>query len=436
MIKASSTLDQSIQDRLAAMTLSIQPFDWSEWQLDRLKHLLAKLNNPHHHLPPIIHIAGTNGKGSTVAFCQSILEHAGYQVHCFTSPHLMDITERITLCGKSIAKDHLITLFDYIKPHLGDEKLTFFELMTATAFVAFAAIPADAVILETGLGGRLDATNLVPNPKVTTITPISFDHEHILGSMLEQIALEKAGIFKKGAAVVIAPQFPDIEQLLINKAYEIRCPVDSFDQQWNIQPNDQGGLTYWWHDRAISLPMPGLAGDHQIMNAGVALTSLLAAGCFTLPDEACQKGVAEVHWPGRLMKVHWPSMQHDWSVWLDGAHNQGGAEVIAHFIHQHDDQPWYIIVGHLIQRDVKPFLEPLLSTASLIVTVPVPHKPSHDPIALAHFIQEYGCPAQAYDTLDEAMLFLSTTQKPGNILITGSLYLVGEALQMIAPSLK
>ncbi len=296
--------------------------------LDRVHRLLAALDHPERRLPPVVHVAGTNGKGSTVAFLRAMLEAAGYRVHVYTSPHLVRFHERIRLAGTLIDDTHLAALLEECETANAGGPITFFEVTTVAAFLAFSRVPADVVLLETGLGGRLDATNVIDRPAVTAITRISYDHRQFLGKSLLEIASEKAGIFKPGVPVVLAEQpAADALKALTLRATAIAAPI----QPWTATPQP-GGFRFESAKRRVDLPMPGLPGAHQIGNAGLALACLDHLP-LAVDDAAVRRGLAAVEWPARLQRLtRGPladSLPPDWELWLDGGHNDSAGEVLA-----------------------------------------------------------------------------------------------------------
>ncbi|CAO3416382.1 bifunctional folylpolyglutamate synthase/dihydrofolate synthase [Azospirillum endophyticum] len=410
--------------------------------LDRVRRLLAALDHPERKLPPVVHVAGTNGKGSTVAFLRAMLEAAGHRVHVYISPHLVRFHERIRLGasqgGRLIDDEHLAALLEECEVANAGNPITFFEVTTVAAFLAFSRVPADVVLLETGLGGRLDATNVVDRPAVTAITRISYDHRQFLGDSLLEIASEKAGIFKPGVPVVLAPQ-PEADALkaLMLRANAIAAPI----QDWSVEERPNG-FRFESAKRQLDLPMPGLAGAHQITNAGVAIACLDHLP-LAVDDEAVRRGLAAVEWPARLQRLtRGPlaeSLPPGWELWLDGGHNDSAGEVLARQAvdwsrGQSDGNPalpLLLIYGMLSSKDPFEFLGPLAPFTHALRAVAIPGEE-------ASFTAEESCETAklcgirdhgAADGVDAALADLVAGRRtPARVLICGSLYLAGTVL--------
>src|SRR5262245_29568385 len=303
--------------------------------LGRIERLLAKLGHPERRLPPVIHVAGTNGKGSTCAFLRAMLEGAGLRVHAYTSPHLVHFHERIRLSGKLIDEDELAALLEECEVANGGEPITFFEITTAAAFLAFSRRKADAVILEVGLGGRLDATNLIDRPAVTVITPVALDHQHYLGNELKAIAGEKAGIMKRGVPCIVGPQQDEAREVIETLAAALDVPLSIWGQDF-MAHEEHRRMVFQDEDGLLDLPMPRLTGANQIVNAAVAIAALRKAKAFTLDDRAFEDGLMTVDWPARLQRLTRGPLvaaaPKDAELWLDGAHNPHAARALAHAI--------------------------------------------------------------------------------------------------------
>ncbi|PWC34406.1 folylpolyglutamate synthase [Azospirillum sp. TSO35-2] len=409
--------------------------------LDRVRRLLAALDHPERKLPPVVHVAGTNGKGSTVAFLRAMLEAAGYRVHVYTSPHLVRFHERIRLAGRLIDDDHLAALLEECEVANAGHPITFFEVTTVAAFLAFSRVPADVVLLETGLGGRLDATNMVDRPAVTAITRISYDHRQFLGESLLEIASEKAGIFKPGVPVVLAPQ-PEADALraLTLRATAIAAPI----QPWSVTPQ-AGGFRFESATRRLDLPMPGLAGAHQITNAGVAIACLDHLP-LTVDNDAVRRGLTAVEWPARLQRLTRGPLADrlppGWELWLDGGHNDSAGEALARQAVDWSQErsggggdgralPLLLIYGMLSSKDPYEFLGPIAPFTHALRAVAIP---GEEASFTAEESSETGriCgirDSAAADTVDAALADLVAHRPgPARVLICGSLYLAGSVL--------
>lgn len=402
--------------------------------LDRVHRLLAALGHPERRLPPVVHVAGTNGKGSTIAFLRAMLEAAGLRVHVYTSPHLVRFHERIRLAGTLIDDDRLAALLEECEVANGGGPITFFEVTTVAALLAFAREPADVVLLETGLGGRLDATNVVERPAVTAITRISYDHRQFLGDTLEAIAGEKAGIFKPGVPAVIFPQpVQAAARTLAARAEVVGAPVHG----WSVTPTD-GGFRFESARRRIDLPLPGLAGAHQIVNAGVALACLDHLP-VVVDDAAVRRGLAAVEWPARLQRLtRGPlidSLPAGWELWLDGGHNDSAGEVLAvqaaRWAREEPERPLLLVYGMLASKEPREFLGPLAPfvTAARAVSIPG-EEASLTAEDTAAATRDCGI-ADSVAAADVASALESLKGRghgPARVLICGSLYLAGTVL--------
>lgn len=396
--------------------------------------LLARLGNPHTKLSPVIHVAGTNGKGSVIAFMRAILEAAGYGVHVYTSPHLRKFNERIVLAGREIDDSTLESLLDEVTAANRDLPLTFFEITTAMAFLAFSRTPANILLLETGLGGRLDSTNVIENPAATVITSIGRDHMEFLGPTIQEITGEKAGIMKRTVPCVIAPQtHPESEPVLTQCAQELSVPIQRFGHEWQCGP-DGSGMNFRYGSDSYDLPLPVLTGAHQIQNAGTALAALMSVrDRFPVTEKSMAEGLQAAFWPGRLQKIHTPALPAGWELWIDGGHNEDAAHVLAaqaeSWAHQ-DGKPLHLIIGMMRRKDVTAFLAPLSLHAAVIYGVPVaPGDPlAHDRESFMAALAGTGLKVRWEDTAVRAVNDIVGLEPRGRILVTGSLYLMKEFL--------
>ena len=382
--------------------------------LDRLLRLLGQLGDPQRRLPPVIHVAGTNGKGSTCAFLRAIAEHAGLRTHVYTSPHLVRFNERFRIAGRLVSDEALAGTLDMIERVNDGAPITVFEVITAAAFVLFAAAPADLCVLEVGLGGRGDATNVV-TPAACAVTSLSLDHRELLGDTLGLIAAEKAGIFKPGVPNVTGAQLAEVLAVL-----EQFGPVRARGRDWWIEPGGAGSH-YRDADGEIMLPTAGLLGAHQLDNMGIAVAAVRAAG-LGVTDFS---GVAGAVWPARLQRLHGrvAAMAPGWEVWLDGGHNPGAGEALA--AHLADLGPTHLVVGMKQAKDTAEFLRPLLPYAASLWAVAEPGQ--HLALPVEAIVAASGGLARPGPTVAEALARLDGA--PGRVLICGSLYLAGEVLK-------
>ncbi len=404
--------------------------------LERIKTLLEALGSPHKHLPPVVHIAGTNGKGSTLAFLRAFLEAAGYRVHCYTSPHLVRFNERIHVAGHEIADDYLYEILEECR--VANEQLglptTFFEGTTAAAFLAFARNPADITLLETGLGGRLDATNVVEDPLLTIITSISMDHMQFLGDSIAEIAREKAGIMKTGVPCVVSMQQEEASDVFEAQAALLQLPLIQYGYDWGIHKTATG-MTFVAENTEIALPAPALVGDHQYMNAGTAIAAARALTGFTITDTHLAQGLQAAKWPARLQHLSEGRLAgllpKGWELWVDGAHNEAGGHVLSLWAEAQQDRPLFLISGMTKGRDSAKFFESLRPYTQFVCGVLVEAEPSSHPAdTITQAARSIGIKAESFPSLEEALSFLSQlSEVPARILICGSLYLAGSVIE-------
>ncbi|HEY0185133.1 MAG TPA: folylpolyglutamate synthase/dihydrofolate synthase family protein [Rhodopila sp.] len=393
--------------------------------LDRLRMLLSRLNHPEQRLPPIIHVAGTNGKGSTCAFVRAMAEAAGLRVHVYTSPHLVRFNERIRVAGALVPDDHLVAAMERIERINDGAPITVFEVITATAFDLFAATPADLCVLEVGLGGRGDATNVIDQPAACAITSISLDHRELLGPTVDIIAGEKAGIMKPGVPVAIGAQPEDVHRVLLDHAAATKARVIMRGRDWDIAPIPTG-LRYTDRAGTIDAPPPSLPGLFQQDNAGLAITALRAAA---VPHDPA--GLSRAEWPARLQRLHGrlaQSLPPDWELWLDGGHNPGAGVVLAEHLRGWDDRPVHLVVGMKQAKDSAEFLRPLLPLAKTVWAVREPDQ--HAALPVEAIIAASGGVARPGPRVEDALRAISRGAAPGRVLICGSLYLAGEVLKL------
>jgi dihydrofolate synthase/folylpolyglutamate synthase len=412
--------------------------------LGRMETLLARLGHPETRLPPVIHVAGTNGKGSVTAFLKAMIEASGRRVHVYTSPHLIRFNERISVpsaAGRSepIPEADLAALLHRVEAINAGAPITFFEVTTAAAFLAFAERPADVLLLEVGLGGRFDATNVIDRPEVSVITSISMDHADKLGETVEKIAFEKAGILKPGVPAVTARQPDGVLSVLEGEARRHGSPLLAFGRDFDAFVQ-RGRFVFQEEDRLLDLPLPALLGPHQLINAGVAIATLLAVRRFRIEERAIAQGLQSVQWSARMQRLSsgpLPALLSAGSeVWLDGGHNPAGGEALAQTLadlEERSPRPVWLVCGMMGQKDAAGFLAPFRGLAQRLISVPVPgaHEAPMPADRLAGIAQGLGFDADPADSVDAALKRIrAATKAPVRVLICGSLYLAGHVLAL------
>ncbi|HSZ66245.1 MAG TPA: folylpolyglutamate synthase/dihydrofolate synthase family protein [Xanthobacteraceae bacterium] len=409
--------------------------------LDRMERILAALDHPERRLPPVIHVAGTNGKGSSIAFMRAILEAAGKHVHVYTSPNLVRINERFRIGqeggGKLVDDDELSDALAECEAKNGSAPITVFEIETAAGFLLFARHPADVVLLEVGLGGRLDATNVVERPIASVITKLSLDHRDFLGDTLVDIAAEKAGILKRDVPAVTVNQMREALAVIERQAARMHAPLSIAGEDWTAT-EERGRLVYQDNMGLLDLPAPKLYGRHQYENAGAAIAALRVSG-LKLPAAAFEAGMTRVEWPARMQRLAHGKLADlaspDSELWLDGGHNADGGQAIAAALADLEERvsrPLVLIVGMLATKDSAGFLKNFSGLARRVITVPI-HQDKAVPAAeLAAVADTIGIPALARDDIESAIAIAGKLDlhPPPRILITGSLYLAGEVLAL------
>lgn len=396
---------------------------------DRMHRLLAILDHPERKLPPVIHLAGTNGKGSTQAMIRAGLEASGAKVHAYTSPHLARFHERIRLAGELISEEALTALLDEAVEANGPDAITFFEVTTAAALLAFSRVAADYTLLEVGLGGRLDATNVVDQPALTIITPVSLDHQQYLGDTVDLIAGEKAGIIKRGVPVIVGPQTAEGLAVIEEKAARLGAPVWAYGQHWNVW-EERGRLIFQDENGLLDLPLPNLPGPHQIQNAGAAIAALRLLG---KDEAACEAAVTRAFWPARMQRlVQGPLIDAagDAEIWLDGGHNPAGGAAVAATLARMPKRPTYAICGMLNTKDVVGYMTPLAPQLSGLTAVSIPDEINTLPAeATRDAALKAGIDATQAGSVLEALQAIVAKEPQARILICGSLYLAGSILR-------
>ena len=403
--------------------------------LGRMWRILEALGHPQRRLPPTIHVAGTNGKGSTVAFMRAMLEAAGKSVHAYTSPNLVRINERFRLAGTLVGDDELADVLAECERANGSAPITVFEIETAAAFLLFARHPADALLLEVGLGGRLDATNVIEQPIASVITPVSIDHVDLLGDTLEKIATEKAAILRRGVPGVIGRQNEGPLAIIVRQAEEVGAPLHVMGQEWTAA-EERGRLVYQDEAGLLDLPAPRLFGRHQFDNAGTAIAALRASG-LGLPAKAFELGVTKADWPARLQRLSNGKLSHfapaGSEIWLDGGHNVDGGRIIAAALADLEERvsrPLVLIIGMLATKDADGFLRNFTGLTRKMIALPIYQDKALSADTLTDIARKIGIPAERAETIEGALsqvAHLGLIPAP-RILITGSLYLAGEVL--------
>jgi dihydrofolate synthase/folylpolyglutamate synthase len=414
-----------------------------ELGLERMHRLLAQLDHPERKLAPVIHVAGTNGKGSTVAYLRAMLEAAGLRVHVFTSPWLVRINESYRLGraggGALVSDDELHAVLEACERVNAGAPITFFEIKTIAAFCLFAQHPADVVLLEAGLGGRLDSTNVVEQPAACVLTPISMDHMDFLGSSLVSIAAEKAAIIKRGVPVICAEQEPDAMAVIEEQAKRMRSPLFAAGEGWHVNI-ERGRLVYQDDRGLLDLPAPKLFGRHQFGNAGLAIATLRAIGSFKLTTKAFETGIVGAEWPARMQRLSTgvlPALGPEGcELWLDGGHNAEGGRVVAAALGDLEERvsrPLVVIVGMMANKDAAAFLSNFAGLTRHIIVVPIPDQDNAmAPGALAEAARTLGMRVEIADGVEAALSNIARLayEVPPRILITGSLYLAGYVLKL------
>jgi dihydrofolate synthase / folylpolyglutamate synthase len=397
--------------------------------MDRVHRLLAILGNPERRLPPVIHIAGTNGKGSTQAMIRAGLEAGGSAVHAYTSPHLARFHERIRLAGSLISEPALTALLDECVVANGPDEITFFEITTAAAFLAFARTPADYTLLEVGLGGRLDATNVVDRPALTIITPVSLDHQQYLGDTVAAIAGEKAGIIKRGVPVIVGPQEAEGLAAIEARAERLGAPVIAFGQHWHVW-EERGRLIFQDERGLLDLPLPNLPGPFQIQNAGAAIAGLRHLG---KDEAACEAAVTQAYWPARMQRLRQGPLVESApkvELWLDGGHNPAGGEAVAATLARMPLRETHLICGMLNTKDVAGYMRPLAGQVSRLHAVSIPGEKNTLPAEVtAEAAKTAGIDAVTAGSVAEALAEIAARSPEARVLICGSLYLAGSILR-------
>lgn len=397
--------------------------------LGRMERALAALGHPERRLPPVVHVAGTNGKGSTCAFLRAIGEAAGRRVHVYTSPHLVHFHERVRLAGALVTDATLTAALEETEAVNGGEPITVFEIITVAALLLFSRVPADMLVLEVGLGGRFDATNVVERPVATAIASVSMDHMEFLGNTLADIAAEKAGIIKPGVPCATGMQDPAAGQVIARIAEELGAPLLARGRDWRCDPTPSG-LRYADARGAVDLPPPGLPGPHQADNAGIAIAALRAWNPPWLTDPAIARGVGAAEWPARLQRLTGAlaaGLPAGFELWLDGGHNAGAGAALAQHLATWRDRPLHLVVGMKKGKASVEFLRPLIPFATTLTAVAEPGQ--HLAMPVEDIVAASGGVARPGPTVAAALARIAADGAPGRVLVCGSLYLAGEVLK-------
>ena len=431
-----NTIEISLEKRLEQ--LHPKKIDLS---LNRIKNLLAKLNNPQNKIKNIIHIAGTNGKGSVLAFLKAFLKSGNYSVNTYSSPHLLNFNERINLNGKNISNEYLEKILKLCEKKNNDLPITFFEMTTAAAFIAFKENPADYTILETGLGGRLDATNVIKKPIVSIINEISIDHTNFLGTTLKQIAKEKCGIIKKNCLVVVGSQSQEVKTIIKKKTEKLKSHTFIYNDDWSVKKDTSLNKIIYSNNKKNkeTFPLPNLKGNHQVINAGIAIKTIKLIKELNLKNNLIKKGIKNVEWKGRLQKIQINTLNlsidrisKKWELWFDGGHNKSASYVLSESLKSWKNKDLYLIFGMLNSKNPKEFLNNFKNITKKLITVPVqgisPYYSNKKLYEIAR-LNEFN--VEPTNSIKKAIRKIIIKENPGRILICGSFYMYNELNDLI-----
>lgn len=432
MLLFENLVPVSRTDAILKRLLSLHP-KLIDLSLDRIERLLEKIGHPEERMPPVIHVAGTNGKGSTIAYLRAFLEASGKKVHVMTSPHLVRFNERIRLAGKLVSSRKLNQALEFCEEANGGDPITFFEITTAAAFKLFAEVKADYLLLETGMGGTYDASNVVKHPLGVIITPVDYDHQSFLGNTVAEIAVSKAGILKRGAKAVFGRQRDEGRDVLVRRAARLGITPLIMGEDFDGHPED-GRLVYHDEQGLLDLPPPALAGPHQFDNASLAIA---AARHFELPvtETGIAQGLREVNWPARLQPVHGTLLQmlpEGSELWLDGGHNAHGAAALSLALKQMDAKrhlPMVLIMGLMNTRKPADFLAPFAGMTEKVFALTIPGEPNaHKAATIAAEGRAAGFDVTESKSILNALAAAAALGHPMRVVFAGSLYLAGHVL--------
>lgn len=404
------------------------PAQWGDLPgepLERMERLLAAIDNPHHHLPPVVHVAGTNGKGSTIAFMRAVLEAAGYKVHVYTSPHIHKFEERITLASQPVSAEKLNQALEICRLANEEQPIGFFEGTTAAALYLFSKVPADILLLETGIGGRADPTNIIDEKRLCILTTISADHGEHLGSTLTEIANHKAGIMRNQTPVVIGFQPPEVMELFEKEAEAFEATALCYGKHWAVQKASDGFIYADGHGQ-IALPTPALKGPHQFINAGCAIAALSLLEEFEILGDHIAAGLKWVHWPGRLERMQHSALSDQGELWFDGGHNMAAGHMLAVVAEEDwNDKPLYVVFGTTRGKDVVAMLQPLMPFSQEIFVVPVLAEPRcYTPHEMCDQAMDEAISPIISDSVADAIAEIAAiAEGEYRILVFGSVYL-------------
>ncbi len=408
-------------DNLLKEFINLHP-KFIDLSLSRLESLLEKLGNPHKHLPPTIHIAGTNGKGSTLSFIKNILKNNNYSVHTYTSPHLEKFSERININNKQVNSSRLLASLKFVKKINKDRPITFFEITTAAAFVLFSKYKADFLLLETGLGGRLDATNIIPKKFLSIITSIGIDHEEFLGNTLKKITTEKLGIIKNTNNIIIAKQNKEVENFIFKKLKKMNS-VYYYNKDYKFKKIDKNKFFYQFQNIKRNFSKPSLEGDHQMENASTAITAaiVLKKNNYNIKINSLGKSISNTKWPGRIEKIKYKNK----IIIFDGSHNLSGAEKLNQYLKNNNIKP-NVIFGMLNNKKAFEFLSIIKKNIDILYPIQIPdEKNAYTQKEIYKVSKKIKLKTVSISNLSTInRLLINSSNK--YILVTGSLYLIGK----------